>query len=155
MNDPMIEPRFLPLARFAEQAIPFHRHLGIQVYRLSAGDCTLHVPWNEYLIGDPQGSVVHGGVAPVLGNTAGGLACITAVESDSLVRTVDLRIEYLHTGHDRDLFCHASLSKLDGDMAHALITVSSGAPPGAGDGVILARGGGVYKIVRNGDKGRP
>lgn len=94
----------LPTTAIAEHMIlnvPHSAALGMQV--VSAGDSrgSLHVPWREDLVGDPDAAVIAGGVVTALLDHCCGLAIKTARADMSMTATLDLRIDYLRPAQAR------------------------------------------------------
>ncbi len=151
MSQPWADERLRLLVERVEQAIPFHRHLGIRVWQLAPARCVLHVPWQEHLVGDPSGPWVHGGVAPALANTAGGLACLMGLGLEHVVRTVSLQVEYLQPGRTGELFCTAELATSDAHTAVSQVELFSGALPqteAERQASAIARAQVRYRLVR-------
>jgi uncharacterized protein (TIGR00369 family) len=161
MSDPtMSAERAEALAQFTEEGIPFNKALGIKVVTLRPGYCVLRIPWKDELTGDPFRPAVHGGVTAALVDTAGGMACYSALTSHrDRASTVDLRVDYLAPGPARDMVCEARVVRMGNKVAVAQMSVWPDEVPEPGSeahGKPFATGHGVYNIVRrSGPQGGP
>ena len=73
------------------------------------GHIWLRVPWADFLVGNPETAVIHGGVITTLLDNGGGAAVMTALEELRAVATLDLRIDYMKPatpGRDIVGYCH-------------------------------------------------
>lgn len=83
-------------ARKFIEAIPFSRALGMVIEGIGDGDCTVSMPWDRRLIGDPATGVIHGGAVSALLDTASGAAVLSHPQARALATaTLDLRIDYM------------------------------------------------------------
>lgn len=130
------------LIRFFEEGIPFNRYLGLKVVDISAGHCTLRVPYQPALVGDASRPAIHGGVISSLADTAGGLAVFSMAGSvEARVSTVDLRVDYYSPAPLEDLYAVAEVVRLGNRVGIARIAIHSGDPTR-----VLAEGKGVYNV---------
>ncbi len=86
------------LTRQMQQVIPLLKHcavLGIKVLDVDAGKLSLELPYSEFIIGNPDTGVIHGGPLTTLMDTACGFAAIAALDEFVLAPTLDLRIDYM------------------------------------------------------------
>ena len=106
MTFPRIDPELRGLAYFAEQKIPFHRELGLQICHLERGNVVARIPKRPELTGDPLRPALHGGVISLLVDVVGGFAVFSSLGGErDRVSTIDLRTDYLLPGRpDQDLY---------------------------------------------------
>ncbi len=93
-SDPTARPG--TIARQFIEAIPHSRALGMRIEALEDGRCTVAMPWNARLVGDPATGVIHGGAVSALLDTASGAAVLAHPEARAAATaTLDLRIDYM------------------------------------------------------------
>ena len=73
--------------------MPFYQHLGIRLVRLNRGRSELRLKLTRSLT--QSSGVAHGGLAASLIDSAVGLALCTLVESDQMISTVEMNVNYL------------------------------------------------------------
>lgn len=76
-------------------SIPFSQELGIRLGDVSAGRCEMHLPYAEFLVGNPVTGVLHGGCITSLLDACCGGAVLMTMERFTPFATLDLRIDYL------------------------------------------------------------
>ena len=103
---PAIHPSLRGLAYFAENKIPFHRELGLQIVYLQPGHVIARIPSKPELTGDPLRPAVHGGIISLLADVVGGFAVFSSTHGkQERVNTIDLRTDSLRPGRtDSDLY---------------------------------------------------
>lgn len=89
------------IAEHMIRAVPHGAALGMQVVSTSEARGSLHVPFREDLIGDPETEVIAGGVVTALLDHCCGLAIKSARADMSMTATLDLRIDYLRPAKPR------------------------------------------------------
>lgn len=82
-------------ARQFIEALPHALALGLRVEQIGSGRATLHLPYDEKLIGDPDTGVIHGGAVSALLDTASGAAVMCHPAAPLSTATLDLRIDYM------------------------------------------------------------
>jgi len=92
------------------KAIPYCRHLGVRA-RVDDRGLILVLPFQPQLIGNPMLPALHGGVIGSLLETAALAQVIYETRSTKLPRPVDISIDYLRSGRDRDSFARARIAK--------------------------------------------
>ena len=118
-------------------AMPFARHVGIELTAADDGEATGHVDLEAHHSSTPATVVAHGGVSYTLADTVGGAAVISLAEKPT--PTVDMRIDYLAPGTADRLDASASVVRFGDSVAVADVSVTDD----AGERVAEARG--VYK----------
>jgi len=89
--------------------VPHARAIGMSVVDARPGHIWLRVPWADFLVGNPETGVIHGGVITTLLDNGGGAAVMTALDELRAVATLDLRIDYMKPatpGRDIVGYCH-------------------------------------------------
>ena len=87
-----------PIATTLEQLVsapPHTRALGFEWVALEGKAAVLRVPYREDLVGDPTSGVLAGGVITALLDHACGLSVWAAMETYSVIATLDMRIDYM------------------------------------------------------------
>ncbi len=131
------------LIRLFEEEIPFHRLLGIRIESVDDNTVRVRVPFREELIGDMRRPALHGGVLSAIADTAGGLLVWNRLGRDSTVSTIDMRIDYLNPGDNRDLLCTARILRFGRRVAVTAMEMHQGDPSH-----IVAEGRGTYSLRR-------
>lgn len=90
---------------------PFAKFLGLQA-RMDERGLVLVLPFAPVLIGNPILPALHGGVLSALLETVARLRAFDPVSMDHLPKTIDLNIDYLHSGKPRDSFARARALKI-------------------------------------------
>lgn len=89
--------------------VPHARAIGMSVVDARPGQIWLRVPYADFLVGNPETGVIHGGVITTLLDNGGGAAVMTALDELRAVATLDLRIDYMKPatpGRDIVGYCH-------------------------------------------------
>lgn len=81
--------------------IPHCKRIGMEVVHTGPREATVHLPWRDELVGDPQRGVVFGGVITTLLDHASGLAVACSLEELKPIATLDLRINYLRAAQPK------------------------------------------------------
>ena len=98
--------------------VPHARAIGLAVVDVRPGEVWLRVPYADFLVGNPETGVVHGGVITTLLDNGGGAATMTALEELRAVATLDLRIDYMKPATPgRDIIGHCHCHKLTRHVA--------------------------------------
>ncbi len=98
--------------------IPHNREIGVEFVSADVGEATLKLPYSARLIGNPDTSVVHGGVITSLIDSGSGLAVFCALPDVERIATLDLRIDYMRpAAPDRDLYAHCQCYRLTRQVA--------------------------------------
>ena len=72
--------------------MPFYRHLGMRLVKLSRGRSEMHVLVTKALTQDA--GVAHGGVAATLIDSSVGLAVCTLLKPDEVTTTVEMKLNF-------------------------------------------------------------
>ena len=98
--------------------VPHARAIGMTVVDAKAGQIWLRVPYADFLVGNPETGVIHGGVITTLLDNGGGAAVMTALEELRAVATLDLRIDYMKPATPgRDIVGYSHCYKLTRNVA--------------------------------------
>ena len=98
--------------------VPHARAIGLAVVDAQPGQIWLRVPYADFLVGNPETGVIHGGVITTLLDNGGGAAVMTALDELRAVATLDLRIDYMKPATPgRDIFGHCHCHKVTRHVA--------------------------------------
>ena len=98
--------------------VPHARAIGMSVVDARPGHIWLRVPYADFLVGNPETGVIHGGVITTLLDNGGGAAVMTALEELRAVATLDLRIDYMKPATPgRDILGHCHCHKVTRNVA--------------------------------------
>jgi uncharacterized protein (TIGR00369 family) len=118
-------------------AMPFARHLGIEVTAVGDGTARGHLELGDEHASAPGRTVAHGGVPYALADTVGGAAVMSRARRPT--PTVDMRIDYLAPADGNRIEAAGELVRYGDSVAVAEVEVVDGAD------VQVARARGVYK----------
>lgn len=125
---------------FMEQSVPFNRHLGLKVTHAEEGFVRVLIPFKEEFIGDPRRPALHGGVFSAVIDACGGLAVWTLFDLRDLISTVDMRVDYLRPGPDRDILAESRVVR----MGNRVSVVNTIVYTAGKEEEVLAEGRAVY-----------
>ena len=128
-----------------EQSIPFNRYLGFKVLHAEEGFVRVRIPFRPEFIGDPRRPALHGGVLSAVIDACGGLAVWTLFEVEDLISTVDMRVDYLRPGPDRDIVAESRVVR----MGNRVSVVNTVVHPHDSRDEVLAEGRAVYNTRRS------
>jgi len=98
--------------------VPHARAIGLAVVDAQPGHIWLRVPYADFLVGNPETGVIHGGVITTLLDNGGGAAVMTALDELRAVATLDLRIDYMKPATPgRDILGHCHCHKVTRHVA--------------------------------------
>ncbi len=124
--------------------------LDLAVETIEPGHLVMRVPYDEKLANRSPGAEghVHGGIASTLVDTAGGVACRTALDDPvgGGAATIDLNVSYLRPAVG-DLVADAEVVRVGSTVGVATVTVESDTPDGERKPV--AEGRGSYRLFRS------
>ena len=99
-------------------AVAHNVALGLEMIEISGGRCTMRLPYDKRLIGNPDTGVLHGGVISSFIDAVSGIAVFSATAEIIPIATLDLRIDYLKPATpERDLLVQAHCYKLTRSIA--------------------------------------
>jgi uncharacterized protein (TIGR00369 family) len=98
--------------------VPHARAIGLSVVEARPGQIWLRVPYADFLVGNPETGVIHGGVITTLLDNGGGAAVMTALDELRAVATLDLRIDYMRPATPgKDIIGHCHCHKVTRHVA--------------------------------------
>ena len=138
------EKDFAELIHFMEKEVPFNKQLGIKVEECRPGVARIRVPFRDELVGDKRRPALHGGVISAIIDACGGMAVWTQFDLKDLISTVDIRVDYLRPGPDRDICVESCVVR----MGNRVSVVNSIVYPVDDRETIIAEGRAVYNTRR-------
>ena len=100
--------------------VPHAVAIGMTVVDVKADEAWIRMPYSDFLVGNPETGVVHGGVITTLLDNAAGIAVMAALEEVTSIATLDLRIDYMRPATPkRDIIGHAHCYKITQNVAFA------------------------------------
>ncbi|OIN98746.1 MAG: thioesterase [Desulfovibrionaceae bacterium CG1_02_65_16] len=120
---------FEAMRRLVEEALPFHKHLGIKAEELREGYARLRIPFRPELVGDARRPALHGGVISTLADVCGGFAIWTCCRPDDRIATIDLGVDYLRPAGADDLLAEATVRLLGNRVGNAHVVLWSRGDP--------------------------
>lgn len=99
--------------RSAIWAVPYARHLGIDVVTIEGADSVLfHLPFEPRLIGNMALPAYHGGVVAAFMQVAALTTANDLITEDRLPKLVDFSIDYLNSAGPLDLYARCEVHRL-------------------------------------------
>ena len=99
-------------------AVAHNVALGLEMTEISEARCTMRLPYDQRLVGNPDTGVLHGGVISSFIDAVSGISVFSAVAEIIPIATLDLRIDYLKPATpERDLLAQAHCYKLTRSIA--------------------------------------
>lgn len=127
-----------------EEAIPFHKVLGLQLITIELGRVQVLIPYKPELVGDPRTDRIHGGVIATAMDAAGGAAAITTLtNTKDQLSTIDIRVDYLFPGKPEDILVEGTIVK---DGKNIIFTQMKAYHAHAQE--LIAEGRAIYKVKR-------
>jgi len=139
-----VKKRLDDIVRFIEDEVPFDKYLGIKVEALGEGFARLLISFRNEFIGDTRRPALHGGVISALIDTCGGAATWTLCTRADRISTVDMRVDYLRPGPNRDILAEATVQRMGNRVSVVHIRVFEADD----EETIIAEGRGVYNVRR-------
>lgn len=138
------------LQEFIEEHHEYLSWIGTRVDAIEPGAATMTVPFDEKLTNPTDPPTMQGGVAATLIDTAGGMACRSALEDPFTegVATINLNVNYLRRAAT-DITATAEVIRVGGTIGWAAVIVESETPDGRTENV--AAGQGAYRLFRSPD----
>jgi uncharacterized protein (TIGR00369 family) len=122
--------------------IPFHDLLGIEMTAAEGGAATAELDYDDRLLSNPHGDVLHGGATYALADAAGGAAVISLTHR--VAPTVDMRLDYLAPA-TTDLRAEADVVRHGDSLAMVRVEIFGT------EGEHVATGHGTYKTGGGGE----
>ncbi|MBL4819290.1 MAG: hotdog fold thioesterase [Deltaproteobacteria bacterium] len=124
---------------------PFNNWLKLDIEIIESGFAKIHIPWSDDLIGDPSRPVIHGGVLSSLIDATGGAACMSLLENEDKISTINLQVDFLEPGSPGEFYCEGRVMRAGKRVAIARMEVYA-----AGDKPkLIAIGSGTYNLLRS------
>jgi len=128
-----------------EELIPFNQTLGFKLVEVKQDFASILIPFRPDMIGNPVKRSIHGGVIAAAMDTVGGVAGMTSFTSfEDTLATIDLRIDYLRYGQEKDIICEAYIIKSGSKVIFTRMTAHHKDEPD----IPIAEGRGVYSVRR-------
>lgn len=126
------------------RVVPHNHALGMTLEVLRPRFGTQRLPYQDFLVGDPETGVLHGGVITTLIDAISGLVAMVSQPKIVGIATLDLRIDYLKPATPRrDLFADAHCYKLTPHFAFVRCTAYHDTPDDA-----VALGTAIFSVTR-------
>ncbi|WP_417517396.1 PaaI family thioesterase [Minwuia sp.] len=94
------------------------RALNLNIVEAKKEAVIARLPWQEELVGDTEGRILHGGAITTLIDSACGYALFAYLEALGDIATLDLRIDYLKPAlPDQDVFARAEVYRTTKSIA--------------------------------------
>jgi len=145
MSQPIEKPDHTVLKQILEEAVPFHRLLGLRFQFSHIGDVEVLLPYRDDFIGDMRRPALHGGVISVLFDIAGGAAVMTQIDVADRVSTIDLLVDYMHPAPKQNLIARAKIMRLGKKIALTQLECMAENAPHQ----LLATGRATYHVRRD------
>lgn len=99
------------ISKRAEAFLGMLRHcqlLGMKVQEANEQGLTLHLPYSQLIVGNPETGGVHGGAITTLMDTTCGISTVCFLPEFEICPTLDLRIDYMHpAAANKDIYAFA------------------------------------------------
>ena len=87
--------------------------LGLTVENAKKGELVLRLPYSNFIVGNPDTGVIHGGAITTLMDTTSGSVILCALDDFELCPTLDLRVDYMRPAQPhRAVFARAQTYKI-------------------------------------------
>ncbi|MFB6171263.1 MAG: PaaI family thioesterase [Haloarculaceae archaeon] len=138
------------LQEFIEEHHEYLSWIGTRVDDISRGSATMTIPFDEKLTNPTTPPTMQGGIAATLIDTAGGMACRSALDDPFTeeVATINLNVNYLRRAAT-DITAHAEVVRAGGSVGWANVFVESEPPDGETETVAVGQG--AYRLFRSRD----
>ncbi len=131
-----------------EEVIPFNKHLGIKVLDISHHYTKMKLPYRPEFVGDNLRPALHGGVISALLDSVGGAAAMTTLSHpEDRLSTIDIRVDYLLPGDERDIFADGKVIR-SGNRIVVTEMIAYHENPRK----VIADGRAVYNVRRKGER---
>lgn len=110
--------RYMQLATRFVSEIPHGVALGLSVEKVKHAEVVLRIPYQDFLLGDVDRGLIHGGVFTSVIDSASGLAAICALPDMQAIATLDLRIDNMRPGiKGKDIYTWAKCYRITSQIA--------------------------------------
>lgn len=132
------------LKNIAENMIPLHKFLGLQVLEIKEGYAKVKVPYRKEVVGDIRKNRWHGGIIATVMDSVGGIVGGTFGTSlKDKMATIDIRVDYLKGAGPKAIIVEGELVRLGNQI---MVTRMKAYSEGSDD--LIAEGKGVYHYIR-------
>jgi uncharacterized protein (TIGR00369 family) len=126
------------------ELIPFNKFIGLELQTLEEGYAKAIIRFKQELIGDVRINAIHGGVISASMDAVGGMAAVTTLNSiEDKIVTVDMRVDYIRSARNTDLFIEARIVRSGNKIITTNMQVFA-----ANENILVAEGRGVYHVTR-------
>lgn len=99
-------------------AVPHNQVLGMQLVDVGPGEASVRLPYQDFLVGNPETGVLHGGAVMALLDVACGTSVFLKLRRLVIIATLDLRIDYLRPARPgKDILARAECYKVTRSVA--------------------------------------
>jgi len=120
------------------EAVPHNHALGLHLEDIGPGEATVRLPYQDFLVGNPETGVLHGGAVTSLIDATCGTAVFLKLMRLARIATLDLRIDFLRPARPgQDVTARAECYKLTRSVAFVRALAHDG---DAADSVASAQG---------------
>ncbi|XXF78246.1 PaaI family thioesterase [Myxococcaceae bacterium GXIMD 01537] len=145
-KDPELQKILDLLPLFFGEAVPHNHALGLRLLGVEGDEVSAVLPHSDFLVGNPETGVLHGGAVTALLDATSGSAVYVKMRRMVRVATLDLRIDYLRPARPgRDITARAGCYKLTRSVAFVRALAHDG---DAADPVASAQG--TFIIMEDG-----
>jgi uncharacterized protein (TIGR00369 family) len=133
------------LKQFFQEAIPFNKHLGLQIEKFERGSAIISVEMRKEFIGDPMKQILHGGVISSMIDVTGGATGFSVLDwpRETSLNTIDMRIDYVRMGKGEKFFCEGSIIRKGNRIVVTRCDLKNE------EGTLIALGTATYNIFSN------
>jgi uncharacterized protein (TIGR00369 family) len=134
--------KWLEMVRGFFDALPFNRHLSLELAELVPGRAVVEVPFRPEFVGDIYKNMLHGGVVSTLIDVTGGFTAFSVLDypREISLNTVDMRVDYVRPGRGERFIATGSVIRKGNRICVTRIEVDSD------DGTLIAHGTAAYSI---------
>jgi uncharacterized protein (TIGR00369 family) len=120
------------------QEVPHNQALGLVLEDVGAGEASVRLPYQDFLVGNPETGVLHGGAVTSLIDVACGVAVFVKLMRLARIATLDLRVDSLRPARPgKDVTAQAECYKVTRSVAFVRALAHDG---DAADAVASAQG---------------
>ncbi len=132
------------IKKMAEELIPLHKFLGLEIIALEEGYTKVRIPYRKEVVGDVRNNRWHGGIIATVMDSVGGIVGTTfSTSTKDKMATIDLRVDYLKAAQSKAIIVEGELVRLGNRI---MVTRMRAYEEGEHD--LVAEGKGVYNFIR-------